>query len=463
MTQRRQNDKNQPLASIEAENAVLGALLIDPFAIVRVSGKLLPTHFWREKNRWIYQTLVDMYANAVAIDMLTVCDALEAKGLLGQIGGPAYITGLTTETPTSVHAEHYAKIVIDLARRRALSDLAARLAAAAHDKSKDIADILALADKAYYSVTADLVDSNLLSSKQLMDELYTEIEEAMQRKGILGVPTGLGDVDDLMGGLHKSDLIYLAARPAVGKTSAALNLALNATKADKRTLIISLEMSALQLAQRMACIVAGLPVRKLRRGELEQNDWPKLLQAMDFISRLPLHIVWSGTSKPSELRATVRKHQVEHGLDLLIVDYVQLMTADDERGNRREQVDSISRNLKLLAKDLDVPLVACAQVGRGVEARVDKRPVLADLRESGALEQDADQVIFLYRPEMYEQGEEFKGIMEWIVAKNRNGPTGTALLIFRGYNNQVVGTKVVQTDGGMQIRMPLDEVPEHLK
>lgn len=446
----------EPLSSIEAEQAVLGALLIDPHAIVRVSETVGPLDFWRGQHRFIYGAILRLWQNQGDIDLLTVSDYLENKGYLDNAGGIPYLSKLISETPTSMHAEHYARIVRNLARRRRLSDMAGRVAGLAYDKARELDDVLAEADRLFFEATADMVDDAMLNTSQLMSSLYDNVETAMQRQGVLGVPTGWPDVDKLMGGLHKSDLTILAARPSVGKTASLLNVCMNASKAGKSTLLISLEMSADQLAQRMACIESGLDTQNVRQGKFNDGEFLRLMDAMQRITPLPIHVVWTGSKDPAELRATARKHQAEHGLDLLAIDYLQLMTSDDGV-NRREQVDSISRALKLLAKDLDVPIIANAQLSRGVEQRQDKRPMLSDLRESGALEQDADQVVFLYRHELYEpEDATAKGRMEWIVAKNRNGPIGTCFLYMRPYCNQVVGTRIVRQDGGLQIRMPLD-------
>lgn len=452
-------DKSTP-ANIEAEQAVLGALLIDPAAIRRVASKLQPGDFWREKHRWIYGAMIRLFQNETAIDLLTISDFLEAKGFLDKAGGPAYITKLVNETPTSVHLDHYAKIVIDTSRRRKLLDLAGRIALVAADESKPLETVMATVEGDFHEATADMVSGEVASSSDLMSRLYDEVELVTKRQGLAGISTGMSDLDKILGGLYNSDVIYLAARPSVGKTAFMVNLALSAAKADLSVLVISLEMSDLQIAQRMAGIESGLSVFNLRQGKLEGNDWPRLMDAMSRIDKLPIHVAYSGAYRPSQIRAIAHRHRAEHGLDLILIDYLQLMSADDEKGrNRQEQVSSISRDLKLLARALDVPVMGLAQLSRGVESRVDKRPMLSDLRESGALEQDADVVVFLYRHELYEPGaEEIRGQVEGIVAKHRNGPTGTAFLHFRPASGQMVSTKIVREEGGLQVRMPLDEI-----
>ena len=460
MAQRGKPSGPEPLASIEAEQAVLGALLIDPDAILRVSDKLAPLDFWRDRHQWIYTAMLRLNQRQDPIDLLTISDYLDDQGYLDKIGGPAYITELVTLTPTSIHAEHYAGIVLGLARRRGLADLAGRIAMLAHDRTKQLDDVLAEIDQLYFQSTARMVDDDMLDASRLMSDLYDTLEVTMQRKGTLGVPTGLADVDQLLGGLFKGDLIYLAARPSVGKTATQLNVILNAAKRGKRTLLVSLEMSDDQVAQRLACIECGLDTQKVRRGELDQAEFARLMDGMNRVAQLPIHVIWTGTKDPAQIRATARKMQADVGLDLLCIDYLQLMSAPITAGaNRRERVDHISRSLKLLAKDLRIPVLANAQLSRAVEQRTDKRPILSDLRESGGLEQDADVVAFLYRHELYEpEDDTAKGRMEWINAKNRNGPIGTCLLHMRPYCNQVVGTKVVRQEAGLQIRMPLDEI-----
>lgn len=450
------------LEAIEAEQAVLGALLVDPYAISRISTKLTPMHFYRETHRWIYTAMLRLYTNQVDIDMLTVSEFLEDKGYLDKTGGIAYLVELTAQTPTSVHAVHYADIVVNMAKRRGLADLATRMAASAYDRSRPLEELLPEIDTLYYEATTQMTDDVLVDTTKLMGDLYDDFEEAMQRQGLLGVTTGLRDVDGLLGGLHKSDLIYLAARPAVGKTATLLQVAMNGAKANHNTLFISLEMSKVQLAQRMACIESGLMVKKVREGDLDSDQQARLFDAMNTITELPIWVTWTGRISPSELRAICKKHQMDYGIDLLCIDYLQLMEPDPGiyRG-RRQEIEQISRALKLLAKELDIPILANAQLSRAVELRQDKRPILSDLRESGQLEQDADIVVFLYRQDMYEpEKTEIKGQMEWIVSKHRNGPTGTVYLMFRGYNNQVVSTKLAVTDGGLQMRMPIDELLE---
>jgi len=454
--------------NLDAEQAVLGALMIDPHGIRSVSLGLDPHDFWRESHRWIYTAILRLYQSQTAIDLLTVSDYLESKGYLNKISadghtGVGYLMELQDRTPTSVHLQHYADIVSAAARRRTLLDLAERIAIDACDEATDLEDVLSKVETNFYTATTSKGDDGLADSSKLMSELYEEVELVSKRQGLAGISTGLVDVDKILGGMHNSDVIYLAARPAVGKTAAMLNIALAAGKAGKHTLIISLEMSALQLSQRLACIESGLSIHKLRQGKLEGNDWPRLIDAMGRIEQLPICVAYAGAYKPSQIRAIAHRQQAEHGLDLLCIDYLQLMTADDDRKNRREQVDDISRSLKLLARQLNVPLLALSQLSRGVETRVDKRPMLSDLRESGALEQDADVVAFLFRQEMYEpEATEVKGQMEWITAKHRNGPTGTSILHFRAHSGQVVSTKLTNLDGGLQHRMPLDEYLENV-
>lgn len=450
------------LHSIEDERAVLGSLLVDSDAIVRVATILGPLDFWRDPHKWIYTAILRLHEQGTAIDFLTVFDYLDAQGYADKVGGPAYLTGLIDAMPTSVHVEHYARNVRDLSRRRNLLDLAGRIAELAVSKNKPLDEVLAQLDTVYYEATSRVSTTDVMSMKQLMGDLYDEVEYAMQRQGLIGVTTGIEDLDELLGGLHKSDLIYMAARPAVGKTATMLNIALSAAKAGKQVLLVSLEMSAIQVAQRLACIETGLNTKKLRRGQFGDGEFLRLMDGMSRLGNLPLHVIWSGNQDPLALRSTARKHAAEYGLDLLCIDYLQLMTAAETRGrNRREQVDDISRSLKLLAKDLDVPVMANAQLSRGLETRTDKRPVLSDLRESGALEQDADIVLFLYRAEMYDSDDPgLEGKMEAIVGKHRNGPTGTVFLHMRPWSNQVVGTRIVQEEAGLQIRMPLDEMDE---
>ncbi len=423
-----------PPQSIEAEEAVLGALLIDPDAVIRLATILRPEDFYREKHGWIYDAMLTLHERREPVDFLTVCDELERRGVLDEVGGAAFITTLINAVPTSIHAEHYAHIVERTATRRRLIGAAGQIAALAYQEADDVEEVVDHAEQVLFGVSERRISRELVPVKQVLSEYYDRIEYLTRHRGeLIGIPTGFVDLDKLLGGLQRSDMIILAARPSVGKTSLALSIAHNAAKEKyrKRVAFFSLEMSNEQVVQRLISAETGIDSQRLRRGEIEEAEWGRFMKATSDLAETLLFIDDTPGISALELRTKARRLHAEVGIDLLVVDYLQLMRGDFRAENRVQEITAISRALKGLARELNVPLLALSQLSRGVESRTDKRPILSDLRESGALEQDADVVIFIYRDEMYNENTERKNIADIIVAKHRSGPTGQVALYFK--------------------------------
>lgn len=422
-----------PPQSIEAEEAILGAILIDPDAIIRVATILKPEDFYREKNRWIYETALALHERREPIDFLTVCEELDGREQLDQVGGPAFITSLINAVPTAVHAEHYAHIVERTATRRRLLEAAGQIAALAYQEADDVGEVVDHAEQVLFGVSERRVARELVPVKQVLSEYYDRIEYLTRHRGeMIGIPTGFHDLDKILGGMQRSDMLILAARPSVGKTSLALSIAHNAAKRfQQRVAFFSLEMSAEQVVQRLISAETGINSQRLRRGEIAEDEWGRFMKATSDLAETHFFIDDTPGASALELRTKSRRLHADVGLDLIVVDYLQLMRGDFRSENRVQEISSISRALKALARELNVPLLALSQLSRGVEARSDKRPILSDLRESGALEQDADVVMFIYRDELYNENTERKNIADILVAKHRNGPTGTVALYFK--------------------------------
>ena len=437
-----------PPQSIEAEEAILGALLIDPDAIIRVATILKPEDFYREKHGWIYDTALALHERREPIDFLTVCDELDHRGQLDEVGGPAFITTLINAVPTSVHAEHYAHIVERTATRRRLLDAAGQIAVLAYQEADDVDEVVDRSEQILFGVSERRVSRELVPIRHVLSEYYDRIEYLTRHRGeMIGIPTGFTDIDRLLGGLQRSDMVILAARPSVGKTSLALSFAHNAAKRfGQRIAFFSLEMSNEQVVQRLISAETGINAQRLRRGEIEQDEWGRFIKATNDLAETHFYIDDTPGASALELRSKARRLHAEVGVDLVVVDYLQLMRGDFRSENRVQEISSISRALKALARELNVPVLALSQLSRSVESRTDKRPILSDLRESGALEQDADVVVFIYRDELYNENTERKNLADIIVAKHRNGPTGTVTLYFKKELAQFLEAEVRRTE-----------------
>ena len=422
-----------PPQNIEAEEAVLGALLIDPDAIIRLTTILRPEDFYREKNAWIYDAVLALHERREPVDFLTVCDELDRRRQLNEVGGPAFISSLINAVPTSIHAEHYARIVERTAVRRRLIDAAGQIAGLAYQEADDVEEVVDHAEQILFGVAERRLSRELVPIKQVLSDYYDRIEYLTRHKGtMIGIPTGFHDLDTLLTGLQRSDMMILAARPSVGKTSLALSIAHNAAKKfEQRIAFFSLEMSAEQVVQRLISAETGIESQRLRTGDIADDDWGRFMKAASDLAETLIFIDDTPGISALELRTKARRLHAEVGIDLIVVDYLQLMRGDYRSENRVQEISAISRALKGLARELNLPVLALSQLSRSVESRADKHPILSDLRESGALEQDADVVLFIYRDELHNENTERKNIADIIVAKHRNGPTGTVSLYFK--------------------------------
>lgn len=419
--------------NVEAEEALLGSLLIDADAIMRVSTFLEPGDFFVERNGWIFEAIRDLHEKRQPSDLVTLSDELGRRGKLTEIGGPAHLTSLLSVTPTSIHAEFYGRIVERMAILRRLIDGAGKIARLAYNNEDDVDDIIDRAEEIIFGISSQRAERDLRPISKIIEEYYDRINYLYEHKGeFVGIPTGLTDLDKLLGGLQRSDMVVIAARPGMGKSALALGIALQAArKWNQRAALFSLEMSGEQLVQRLISAETGIDIQRLRLGNIYENEWPVFIQASNLLSKSLVFIDDTPAISAYELRTKARRLHAEHGLDLLIVDYLQLMRGDYRSENRQQEISFISRSIKGLARELNIPILALSQLSRQVESRHDKRPMLSDLRESGSIEQDADIVMFIYRDEVYNENSEFPNIAELIIAKHRSGPTGKLSVFFK--------------------------------
>lgn len=422
-----------PPHNLEAEQAVLGALLLVPDSFAVVSEILRPEDFYGEGHREIYTALKEMAERGRPIDLVTVTEELKSRDALDKVGGAAYLASLAGAVPTAVNAGHYANIVADKGLLRSLINTCTQLASRAYEEGADSEVLLDEAERMIMGLSQRRIGKSYRSIRELLVEALERIEQLCQKKGsITGLPTGFDDLDKYTSGLQPSDLVLLAARPSMGKTSLALNIAQNvAVKYRVPVAIFSLEMSSDQVVQRILCAEALVDQQKMRTGYLQENDWPRLMKAAAKLSEAPLFIDDTPAISLLELRSKARRLKLEHGIGLLVIDYLQLIQTGRRSENRVQEISEISRFLKSLARELDIPVLALSQLSRAVEQRGgDRRPMLSDLRESGSLEQDSDMVMFIYRDDYYNEDSENKGVADLIIAKHRNGPTGTIQLAF---------------------------------
>jgi replicative DNA helicase len=422
-----------PPQNIEAEEAVLGGLLIDSDAIIRVSTVVQPEDFYREKNGWIFGAALALHERHEPIDFLTVCDELERKGQLDEVGGPAFLTGLINVVPTSIHIEHYATIVQRAAIRRRLIEAAGQIAALAYREEDDVDEVVDRAEQVVFAVSSARLSRSVVPLRSAVSDYYDRVEYLNKHKGqMIGLPTGFARLDEILGGMQRSDMLVLAARPSMGKTSLALNIAHTAAKKfGQRVLVFSLEMASEQVVERLTSAEARIDSQRLRRGEIADDEWGRFVTTTSRLSELAFFIDDTPAISVLEMRTKARRLHAEVGLDLIVVDYLQLMRGEGRHENRQQEVSAISRGIKALARELNIPILAISQLSRGVEARSDKRPILSDLRESGSIEQDADVVLFIYRDEVYNENTERRGIADILIAKHRHGPIGSVPLLFR--------------------------------
>jgi replicative DNA helicase len=419
--------------SREAEEAVVGAVLINPEAYYDVAQFLAAEDFYIHRLRWIWEAFTRLHEGRVPMDLLTVADELERAGQLAEVGGPAFLTSLINQVPTSLNAESYGRIVEEHSVRRKMITAANRIASIAYSTETGIEEVMGESEKAVFNVSERRLKHDLQPIRNVLSEYYDRIDDLAKRPDeIHGVPTGFIDLDKLLMGLQPSDLLIIAGRPGQGKTGFLLSVAKNAALTHKKHVaIFSLEMSNEQVVQRLIAQETGIDSQRLRSGKLTQEEWPLFTHSIEVFSDTKIFLDDTPAITPLQLRTKCRRLHMEFGIDLILLDYLQLMSGDTRNDNRVQEVSYISRNLKVLARELNVPVLAAAQLSRAVEQRTDKRPVLSDLRESGSLEQDSDIVMFIYRPDQYEKDTAKQNIAEIIIAKHRNGPVGSVELIFR--------------------------------
>ncbi|CDC05609.1 MAG TPA: replicative DNA helicase [Clostridiaceae bacterium] len=424
-----------PPHDLEAEQAIIGSMLTDRDAVISAIEILKEEDFYREDNKAIYTAILNLYNRAEPIDIITVKSELESMGKFEQVGGLEYLAELPEKVPTTANAMKYIKIVEEKSTLRRLIKTANEIIELGYSPTEDVEDIMEGAEKKIFNIMQEKNQKGYAPIKDVLVESFTKLEELYNRKQhITGVPSGFTELDYRTAGFHGSELILIAARPAMGKTAFALNIATNAAvKANVPVAVFSLEMSKEQLVNRILCSESMVDSNKVRTGKLEEDDWTKLAGAIGPLSEAEIFIDDTPGINITEIRAKCRKLKLEKNIGMVVIDYLQLIQGSNKRGGSREQeISEISRSLKILAKELDVPVIALSQLSRAAEQRPDHRPMLSDLRESGAIEQDADIVMFLYRDDYYNQDSEKKDIAEIIIAKHRGGSTGTVELLWLG-------------------------------
>ncbi len=429
-----------PPQAVDFEEAVLGALLIDNSAINQVIDILSPDSFYKEEHQLIFKTVKELFGDSQPVDILTVANLMRKNGDLSSIGGEYYLIELSQKVSSSAHSEFHARIIVQKHIQREMIRVASSIITSAFDESTDVFDLLDQAEQDLFEVAHGNIVKNYESAHDLIKEAISKIEEISKQEGLSGIPSGFSKVDRVTSGWQPSDLVILAARPGMGKTAFVLSMARNiAVDHNRAVAVFSLEMSSVQLITRLISSETGLTSEKLRKGNLDDHEWQQLLTKVKNLERAPLYIDDTPAISVFDLRAKCRRLVAQHDVKMIIIDYLQLMTAGGKAGGNREQeISTISRSLKSIAKELNVPVIALSQLSRAVETRGgDKRPMLSDLRESGAIEQDADIVSFIYRPEYYDitewpDGSPSDGQAEFIIAKHRNGGLDNVRLRFQG-------------------------------
>lgn len=414
-----------PPHNLDAERSALGAAMLSKDALMDVSEEVKAEDFYNESHREIFKAIINLYRDNSAVDMLTVCEELKKQKALDMVGGRAYIGSLTAGVPSTANAGEYAKIVAEKAMTRQLIQAAEEIAAKGYDDKESARDMTNKAEAEIFQIAQKRQKNDYVKIQDVLQKNLQMIDEASKNKGgIVGLPTGFKDLDEKTAGLHKSDLIIVAARPGMGKTAFALNIAAqSAVKANASVMIFSLEMSQEQLGQRLIAMQARVEAEKLKKGELDRKDWDRIQFALDELHKSKIVIDDTPGVSIMEMRNKCRRLKAEQGLDLIVVDYLQLMTYDGRTDSRQQEISALSRNLKLLAREMDCPVIVLSQLSRAPEQRQDKRPLLSDLRESGSIEQDADIVVFLYRDDYYNENTEKPGVCEVHLAKHRSGAT----------------------------------------
>jgi replicative DNA helicase len=421
-----------PPQNLEAEQSVLGGILLEPEALSRVLEVMAGADFYRDAHRKIFDSMLDLYQKGTPVDLITLTEILQNKGQLEDIGGASYLTSLTDAIPSAVHVDVYARIIREKSVLRRLINRTTEIASKSYNFAGDADDLLDEAEKAIFEISDAKINPLVYPLAEVIKDSFGTIEQLYDRRErVIGVPTGFTRLDKLTSGFQNSDLIIIAGRPSMGKTAFALNIARNAAvEHEVPVVIFSLEMSRQQLAIRLLCSEARVDSNLVRTGFFGEREWSKLTAAAGILSEAPVFIDDSPGMTVLQVRAKARRLKSEKNLGLIIIDYLQLMKGREGSERREQEISEISRSLKGLAKELNIPVIALSQLNRRPEGRDDKKPVLADLRESGAIEQDADVICFIFREEMYEENSKQKGIAEILLRKHRNGPTGSVSLTF---------------------------------
>ena len=421
-----------PPQNIEAEIAVLGSMLISEDAIAQTIETLAPNYFYKDVHRKIFETIVELYDSNSPVDLITLSEELKKKGILEEVGGPAYLALIANSVPSAANVQYYAKMVKEKYILRSLINVSTEIIKRCHQSAEDVDELLDSAEKSIFEIVSHRIEGRVIPIKELIKSSIATIDNLYQRKSqITGIPSGFIEFDSLTAGFQNSDLVIVAGRPSMGKSAFACSIAEHVALDEKLPVaIFSLEMSKENLVHRMLCSHARVNAHKVRSGFLSPEDWTRLTSAAGKLLEAPIFIDDTTGINVLELRAKARRLKAHHDIKLLIVDYLQLMRSLSRAENRQQEISEISRSLKDLARELDIPVIAISQLSRATEQRQDRRPQLSDLRESGAIEQDADVVILLFREEYYYPSEENKGIAEVIIAKQRNGPVGVVKLAF---------------------------------
>ncbi|WP_248929304.1 replicative DNA helicase [Paenibacillus hamazuiensis] len=438
-----------PPQNIEAEQAVLGAILLDGDALVTAMERITSDDFYRGAHQRIFEAMIELNGDNEPVDLITLTARLQDKQQLEEVGGVTYLSELATAVPTAANIDYYAQIVEEKSMLRRLIRAATQIVQNGYSGGEEIGGLLSDAERRIMEISQRRSGSGFVSIRDVLMEVFEKVEKLHEQKGTTtGIKSGFHDLDRMTSGFQRSDLIIVAARPSVGKTAFSLNIAQNVGIREKETVaIFSLEMGAAQLVQRMLCAEGNIDASGMRNGNLKPEEWDKLTMAMSVMSEANIYIDDSPSITVADIRAKCRRLKQEKGLGMILIDYLQLIQGRGKAGeNRQQEVSEISRTLKQIARELNVPVIALSQLSRGVEQRQDKRPMMSDLRESGSIEQDADIVAFLYRDDYYDQESEKKNVIEIIIAKQRNGPVGTVELGFQKNYNKFVNLNLTHQE-----------------
>ncbi|MBU1092807.1 replicative DNA helicase [Patescibacteria group bacterium] len=438
-----------PPQNIDVEKSLLGSLLLDKDAIIKVADILVPNDFYEERHGIVFATMLALYEKMRPIDVVTLSNALKDEKKLDKIGGASYLTNLAGSLPSTASVVHYAEIIKEKSTLRSLISAGADITAFGRAEGKDVDILLDEAEQRLFAVARKYLRGGFVSVRDVLDEAFERIDKLHENRGqTRGVPTGFKQLDHILSGFQKSDLIVVAARPSMGKTSLALNFALNAATNGYAVGMFHLEMSKDQVVDRLISAQSGIDSWRLRTGNLREEDFAKLSDAMSKLAEMPIYVDDSPGSNVLEMRTKARRLQSDKKLDLLVVDYLQLMEARRSSDSRVQEISEISRGLKALARELNIPVIAVSQLSRAVEMRPRKTPQLSDLRESGAIEQDADVVMFIYRDDYYNKESDRPNVADLIIAKHRNGPTGQIELYFKP---ETMTFRTLETDRGLEV------------